>query len=147
MVKFANQDMMMKKTTTLFIADDDQDDVELFTEAVNEVDKSIQCHSAMDGEEALKKLMAMLPDLPDIIFLDLNMPRINGKQCLVEIKKTEKLNTVPVVIYSTSSIQHDIDETRELGAVYFLTKPASFGELCKELSSIISSRQLLPAAG
>ena len=146
MVKFAHQIIIMKKTTTLFIADDDPDDVELFTEAVNEFDESIQCYSAMDGEEALKKLRAMLPALPDIIFLDLNMPRINGKQCLVEIKKTEKLNVVPVVIYSTSSIQHDIDETRRLGAVYFLTKPASFGELCKELSNIISAGQLLPVA-
>ncbi|HYV92528.1 MAG TPA: response regulator [Chitinophagales bacterium] len=137
----------MKKSKILFIADDDQDDIELFMEAVNEIDGSIQCYSAIDGEDALKKLRDMLPGLPDIIFLDLNMPRINGKQCLAEIKKIEKLSGVAVVIYSTSSIQHDIDEARKLGAACFLTKPSSFSELCKELSNIISSMKPLLVEG
>ena len=138
---------MMRKPATLFIADDDQDDIELFLEAIGEVDQDIQCYTATDGEEALKKLKGTLSNLPDMIFLDLNMPRINGKQCLHEIKNTEKLRDVPVIIYSTSSIKNDIDEARKLGAAYFLTKPSSFGELCKELSNIISSRELLPAEG
>jgi CheY-like chemotaxis protein len=139
--------MTMKKPAILFIADDDPDDVELFIEAINEVDDSIQCYTAIDGEEALQKLKDKLPILPDIIFLDLNMPRISGKQCLVEIKTMEKLSGIPIVIYSTSSIQYDIDETKKLGADYFLTKPASFSELCSKLSDIISSKQLLADEG
>jgi|ERR1043165_4270470 CheY-like chemotaxis protein len=139
--------MMMRKPATVFIADDDQDDVELFLEAVNEVDEAIQCYTAMDGEEALQKLREALPTIPDLIFLDLNMPRINGKQCLLEIKKTDQLRNVPVIIYSTSSIKNEVEEVRKLGAAHFLTKPSSFGELCKELTNIISLREHLPAEG
>lgn len=128
----------MSKSHTLFIADDDPDDVELFIEAVSRIDQSIKCYSAFDGEEALRKLKSD-SELPDMIFLDLNMPRINGKQCLAEIKNSNKPRTIPVVIFSTSSLPHDIDDTRKLGASYFLTKPSNFDELCKELSQIISS--------
>jgi len=132
----------MPKSHTLFIADDDPDDVELFVEAVNTVDRSIKCLSAINGEEALKKLKSFTSEFPDMIFLDLNMPRINGRQCLAEIKNSNRLRNIPVVIFSTSSLQHDIDDTKELGASYFFTKPSSFDELCKELSQIISSAQV-----
>lgn len=137
----------MKKPKTLFIADDDPDDVELFIEAINEVDNSIQCYTAIDGEEALRKLKGSLSTVPDLIFLDLNMPRINGKQVLAEIKTTEKLNQIPVIIYSTSSIQYDIDEAKKLGAAQFLTKPPSFSQLCKQLSDIIYSMQPMADEG
>ena len=130
----------MKKFKTFFIADDDPDDVDFFIEAVNEVDQSIQCYSASDGEEALQKLKKTLEILPDLIFLDLNMPRINGKQCLIEIKKTKKLSHIPVIIYTTSSLPKDLEETRKLGASHFLTKPSDFKHLCKELDSILSGK-------
>lgn len=132
----------MKKYRTFFIADDDQDDVDFFIEAVNEVDHTIQCYSARDGEETLQKLKKTLLVLPDLIFLDLNMPRISGKQCLIEIKKTKKLADIPVIIYTTSSLQNDREETRKLGASHFMTKPSNFRDLCKELEDIISRKWL-----
>ncbi len=129
----------MIKKKTFFIIDDDIDDQELFIEAAGEVDGSIQCFTASNCEEALDMLKTGKIRLPDLIFLDLNMPRLNGKQCLAEIKKESNLRDIPVIIYSTSSEQRDIEETSRLGAAYFLTKPNKFEELCKALSYIIET--------
>jgi CheY-like chemotaxis protein len=124
---------------TFFIVDDDIDDQELFIEAVNEVDRSIHCLASSNCEEALDMLKSGKMDLPDLIFLDLNMPRVNGKQCLAEIKKESSLRDIPVIIYSTSSEKRDIEETSRLGASYFLTKPNKFEELCKALSHVVKT--------
>jgi CheY-like chemotaxis protein len=128
----------MTKRKTFFIVDDDIDDQELFIEAVNEVDKSINCFSASDCEEALNLLKSGTVELPDMIFLDLNMPRLNGKQCLTELKRQANLKHIPVIIYSTSSEKRDIEETSRLGAAHFLTKPNKFEELCSALSYVLS---------
>jgi CheY-like chemotaxis protein len=77
--------------------------------------------------------------LPDYIFVDLNMPRMGGLQFLKEIKQTETLKHIPVIIYSTSSNPGDIAKTRELGAVSFVTKPSRFSDLCNFLQSLITS--------
>ena len=129
----------MAKNRRFFIVDDDIDDQELFIEAVAEVDESIECLSSSDCEMALHQLKNGLIQTPDLIFLDLNMPRLNGKQCLVELKKHASLKDIPVIIYSTSSEKRDIDETSRLGAAYFLTKPNRFEELCQALEHVISS--------
>jgi len=121
-----------------FIADDDQDDREIFIEALHGIDKYCKCITAFDGQEALLKLANGMTYLPDFIFLDLNMPRMNGKQCLVEIKKNKKLREIPVIIYSTSIDKKDIQETMELGAAFFLQKPNRFDELSRALANIIS---------
>jgi CheY-like chemotaxis protein len=118
--------------------DDDVDDQELFIEAVNEVDKTIRCFSATSCEEALDLLTNMKIPLPDLIFLDLNMPRLNGKQCLIQLKKEATLKEIPVIIYSTSSEKRDIEETSTLGAAHFLTKPNKFDELCSSLTYVIA---------
>lgn len=130
--------MIMSNKRTFFIVDDDIDDQDLFIEAVNEVDNSIECVSASDCEEALDLLKNKKIDKPDMIFLDLNMPRLNGKQCLAELKKESHLRDIPVIIYSTSSEKRDIEETSRLGAAHFLTKPNKFEELCKALSFVMS---------
>jgi CheY-like chemotaxis protein len=130
--------MAMSKKRTFFIVDDDIDDQDLFIEAVSEVDKSIECMSASNCEEALEMLRNRRIGLPDMIFLDLNMPRLNGKQCLAELKKESHLRDIPVIIYSTSSEKRDIDETTRLGAAHFLTKPNKFEELCKAISYVVS---------
>jgi DNA-binding NtrC family response regulator len=77
----------MKPKRTFFIVDDDVDDQDLFIEAVNEVDGSIECMSASNWEEAPDLLKNKKIGIPDMIFLDLNMPRLNGKQCLERIEK------------------------------------------------------------
>ena len=129
---------MMKQKRTFFIVDDDIDDQDLFIEAVNEVDDSIECMSASNCEEALDLLKNKKIGKPDMIFLDLNMPKLNGKQCLAELKKEAHLADIPVIIYSTSSEKRDIEETSRLGAAHFLTKPNKFEELCKAISYVVS---------
>ncbi len=128
----------LKKPTTFFIVDDDTDDQEIFVAAVNEIDESIKCIAVDNCEDALQMLKKNRTELPDFIFLDLNMPRINGRQCLIELRKEEHLKHVPVIIYSTSSLKKDIEETSQLGADMFLTKPSKFDDLCKALNNVIS---------
>jgi CheY-like chemotaxis protein len=128
----------MGNPKTFFIVDDDADDQEIFIAAVKEVDNSIKCITASDCEEALTLLKYELPKAPDYIFLDLNMPRINGRQCLVELKNEEKLKHIPVIIYSTSSLKKDMEETAKLGADHFLIKPNKFDDLCKALNYVLT---------
>jgi CheY-like chemotaxis protein len=123
---------------TCFLVDDDLDDLEIFALAVEDLNGSIRCVTALDGVEAIEKLRSDESFVPDFIFLDLNMPRMNGKQCLLEIKKIARLLGTPVIIYSTSSNRRDIDETMQLGAAHFLTKPSSISILTKELSSLMN---------
>src|SRR5581483_3274043 len=128
---------VMREIQTVFIVDNDIDDREIFVEAIETISPAIKCITAVHGEDALAKLNASSADLPEIIFLDLNMPRMDGKEFLGTIKKDARFNNIPVVIYSTSFLKKDIDETRLMGAAHFLAKPSDFRELCKELSMII----------
>jgi CheY-like chemotaxis protein len=130
----------MNYQRTFFIVDDDVDDQDLFIEAVNEVDKTINCMSFSSCEEALELMKSRKIDLPDVIFLDLNMPKLNGKQCLVELKKHADLRHIPVVIYTTSSEKKDMEETARLGAAHFLTKPNKFEELCRAIEYVASKK-------
>jgi CheY-like chemotaxis protein len=128
--------MFVEKNRVFFIADDDQDDQELFIGALQQIDGSCICLTAFDGEDAIQKLTTATV-LPDIIFLDLNMPKINGKQCLANIKGSPVLQKVPVIIYSTSADQKEIQETELLGAAFFLQKPNRFTDLCTALEKIV----------
>jgi len=133
----------MNNTISILIVDDDPDDLELFIEALFEIHPSIRCHSAANGKDALLMLENFKKNqLPDYIFLDLNMPGMNGKQCLIEIKKDKVLHEIPVIIYTTSSIEEDVQETRHLGASFFLTKPEKFDELKNALSYIIDGHKI-----
>jgi CheY-like chemotaxis protein len=129
----------MQKIKSVFIVDDDIDDREIFVEAIARIDPDIKCYTARDGEDALTILGNNHIGVPEIIFLDLNMPRMDGRQMLIELKKDAVLKNIPVVIYSTSNSKKDMDETLALGAKRFLAKPSEFGELCTLLSAILSS--------
>jgi CheY-like chemotaxis protein len=124
---------------TIFIADDDLDDLDIFYETLAEIDPTIRCITAINGEEALKKLNHLLP-VPDFIFLDLNMPRLDGKRCLYELKKNSRLNHIPVIIYTTSKLENDIVEMLKLGAVHFISKPSRLCDLRIVLSSVLSKQ-------
>lgn len=130
----------MKTGNVFFIVDDDPDDQELFIEALKKVDRTCTCVTAFNGEEALQKLDRGMLFLPDFIFLDLNMPRMNGKQFLSELKNNSEIRHIPVIIYSTSSEKNDILETTRLGASFFLQKPNRFEELSNALINIISGK-------
>jgi CheY-like chemotaxis protein len=118
----------------ILIVDDDAEDLELFCQAVAEIDPSISCLEAYNGLEALK-LLKRESMLPDYIFLDINMPLMNGRRCLEEIKKNETYRHIPVVIYSTTRDPKQIKEYKDMGAD-FLSKPNSFEELLVALRGI-----------
>src|SRR3954470_20640516 len=105
---------MNKDIYYIILADDDADDRELFREALNETHKTM-FKTAKDGL-SLMQLLKDGKELPDAIFLDLNMPRMNGHECLKEIKKDKHLRKIPVLIYSTSKSPEYIQETYENGA-------------------------------
>jgi CheY-like chemotaxis protein len=137
----------MKTSITCFLIDDDQDDQEIFTLAVNRLDPTIACVMADDGIEALNKLYQDETFVPSYIFLDLNMPRMNGKQCLSELKKIERLADTPIIIYSTSAETRDILETKQLGATDFLTKPSLLDSLTHSLARVFIEYPKVPLNG
>lgn len=124
----------MNNGKTCLLIDDDIDDQEIFSLVLKSVNPSIACIIANDGVEAVSRLAAEENLNPDYIFLDLNMPRMDGKECLQEIKKIDRLKQTPVIIYSTSSEQKDIVETRRLGASDYLEKQSSVADLKKMLA-------------
>ena len=126
----------METVQTILLVDDDQDDQFVFMEALNSVNPMVKVATANDGIDGLNKLedAAILPEL---IFVDLNMPRMNGKTFLKELKANTRFSGIPVIVYSTSSRPEDITETKALGADDFITKPNSYDELCQVLGSSI----------
>jgi CheY-like chemotaxis protein len=129
-------------TMTILHVDDDKDDRELLAEALEQIDPSICCINAHDGQELLSMLQQN-KILPDYIFLDVNMPLMDGRQCLAELKKDKKLKNIPVVIYSTTTNTQEIRDLSELGACDFLSKANSFGELCVSLNLMIEKLKSL----
>lgn len=122
----------------ILLIDDDVEDQEIFIDALKQIDQTILCLSFSDGEEALRLLQTDIIAVPDFIFLDLNMPRFSGKQCLSELKKIDKLIETPVVIYTTSADKKDKDDSMHLGADHFLIKPSRFDELRDHLKHILA---------
>jgi len=118
----------------LLLIDDDADDRYLFKKALDELRLAINFFFATDGESALETLNSI--PLPDLIFLDVNLPRLNGIQCLEKIKQQQP--EIPVIMYSTSFTESDRRKAKLLGAVHFLTKPFSLAALCRELAHIFS---------
>jgi CheY-like chemotaxis protein len=121
----------------VLLVDDDQDDQEFFREAVKMINRSISCIYAKDGVEAFKLLNEQLVVIPDMIFLDVNMPLMDGKDFLIKIKKTSRLKNIPVVMYSTTSDEDEMKQFRILGAKDFLVKPPNFNQLVESLEEII----------
>lgn len=130
--------MTMNKTTTFFLIDDDADDTSLFEEVLSEITPAVGFHSAMYAAEALEQLKEA-QTAPDVIFLDLNMPRMSGKEFLAHVKNDPNLQYIPIIMYTTSSLSKDIEETLMSGAVGFITKPTNTKELRHILSSIAAS--------
>lgn len=123
----------MKPKICLLI-DDDEDEHELFGMALDDTNYSIELISSLSSIDALAMLKSTSV-LPDFIFLDLNLPNLNGKECLKELKKIGHLQNIPVIIYSTSSYDKDIQESLELGAAHYVTKPPILEDLTLLLSS------------
>lgn len=122
----------MEKKSVMMI-DDDPEDRQFFLKAITKLNQNLECRVAESGEEALDHLRKT-EQLPHFIFLDVNMPRMDGSQCLIELKRDEKLKNIPVIIYSTSNSERDKEAFLECGAVYFLNKPSNISTLQSEIS-------------
>ncbi|SKA43769.1 Response regulator receiver domain-containing protein [Chitinophaga eiseniae] len=125
------------KLKTLLLVDDDTDDQELFKLALAELDHPVKCLTAGNGQEALDNLCTHAYR-PDLIFLDLNMPLMNGIVFLKRIKDIDHLKNIPVIIYSTSDEPREISAARSMGAVDYITKPTRFDELCRLLKVVLA---------
>jgi CheY-like chemotaxis protein len=112
----------------VYYADDDPDDRFLFQEVINEIDASVQLTLA-DSGSALIDTLRTTTTLPDVIFLDWNMPVKNGLECLQEIKQYPRLRPIPVVIISTSSANSVSRATLDSGAFRYIQKPVYFAQL------------------
>ena len=130
-----------RRPITILLVDDDADDRFLTQEALRESRLSNDVHEAVDGEDALAFLRregehAKAPR-PDIVLLDLNMPRKDGRETLAEIKADPGLRSIPIVVLTTSKAEQDIFRSYDLGASSFITKPVEFGsfvEIMRDLS-------------
>lgn len=129
----------MIRPISFLLVDDDPDDILLFKEVLTQVDASIALQTATNGKEALKVLRSCGDNMPQVIFMDINMPIMNGKESLREIKLDENLQKIPVIMYTTSSQSSDIEEAMMCGALCYITKPSSLNDLQSILKSIAQS--------
>ena len=119
----------------VLLVDDDADDIELFLEALLDLDAGIACTHAKNGVDALQMLKKT--NLPDMIFMDINMPKMNGWECLKALKDDPDLQHIPVVMYSTSANDAELARALSLGAKHLFRKPHSFSELKDTLREMI----------
>lgn len=122
----------------ILLADDDEDDVFFFKDAFLEIKIKTEVNSVKDGVALMEYLNSPNNPVPHVLFLDLNMPKKNGIDCLKEIKQNLRLKDIAIVIYSTSASDEDIEETFVQGANVYLKKPSNFNTLKKVLSQVIS---------
>ena len=129
-----------KIAKNIFLTDDDADDCLLFSEALQEIAGREGTHLtiASDGVKLMEALGEPVQATPEIIFLDLNMPRKNGFECLDEIRSDPKLKDIPVVIFSTSSNSDIVERTYRQGANYYICKPQSYLLLKQTIAFVLS---------
>ena len=122
----------------ILLADDDEDDRLIFKEAINEVKVKTKLTVVNDGVQLMDYLHETEDELPHIVFLDLNMPRKGGIECLKEIRIDPNLKDLSIAIYSTSASEEDIEDTFIKGANVYIKKPNDFNTLVKVLSEVIT---------
>lgn len=130
----------MQKNVTILYVDDDPDDLLIFGDSINALHPSAEVLKAQGGEEALALLNHIEhhnQPFPQLIILDMNMPRMNGKQALEAIRKRENGADVPVVIFTTYSNQSDIDFFKSYGCTC-ITKPMSYDNLSRTMELVLS---------
>lgn len=114
----------------IILADDDHDDCFLFDDALKELGMGVELMLVHDGDQLMTHLSGSPAErLPDVLFLDLNMPRKTGFECLSEIKASDKLKGFPVVIYSTSMEEEAANLLYHTGASLFIRKPNQFSQI------------------
>ena len=128
----------MQTIRTCFIIDDDPADRDILLDTLKDINPAIQAYTASDGEYALTMLHSWQPEKPDLIFIDLNMPRMGGKSLIQHIKKHAEFSSIPVAVYTTSSRQEERDELLKMGVDWFITKPNTLAELKITISLVLT---------
>jgi CheY-like chemotaxis protein len=121
-----------------FLIDDDPDELDIFSEALNEVDPECQCTWADSPFTALEKLKT---EVPDIIFLDINMPRMDGFECLREIRKLKSLAGVPVILYSNGINAEACNKAISYGAAGCVRKAADIPKLTQIIKRVMKKQE------
>jgi CheY-like chemotaxis protein len=127
------------KSLNILLADDDEDDRQLLQEAIKSDRIEHTMHTIPSGEQLMNYLALCNGNTPDLIFLDLNMPRKNGMECLIEMRADKKFNNTVIAIYSTSSAKKDINTAFLAGANIYITKPNNYPALQKIVSEVLST--------
>ena len=127
----------MKNQLTIFYTDDDQDDLDFFKEIVMDIDSSYKVVTQCNGLELLEALNNP-PPTPYVIFLDINMPGINGLEVLKKVRESAANKHLPIVMFSTSNDQKVIEKSRILGATYYMPKSGVFEQLKKSIAHALS---------
>lgn len=128
---------MVDDSLNILYTDDDQEDQLMFLDAASEVSDKVRVYTQMNGDDLLKTLYNPPPS-PLVIFLDLNMPVKNGFEVLKEIRATDDIKKVPVIIFTTSDNNNAIEITRELGATMYIPKPLTYTSLKLVIKHVIS---------
>ena len=128
---------MENNPSWILFADDDEGDPLLFTEAFLELKIKTIVETVNDGEELMQWFNEKQKHFPHLLFLDLNMPRKSGLECLKEIRSNEKLKNIPVAICSTSDNEKDVEETFRNWANVYITKPSAFNILKQVLEKAV----------
>jgi CheY-like chemotaxis protein len=123
----------------ILLADDDFDDAEFFADALNDVDPRVKFCHAENGFGVFEHIKTLGNRKPSIIFLDLNMPEMDGWECLSILKRDPVTKNIPVMIYSTSSYNRDKQNALACGATAFITKPSDYESLRKLMTSLTSN--------
>lgn len=129
---------MNKEYTFVMLADDDEDDRMFFIDAFGELRINTKVKTCSDGAELMDYLNEENSVLPELLFLDINMPKKNGIECLQEIKANPKFKNIAIAIYSTSSSDEHIEDTFVKGANVYIKKPSDFNALKKVLSEVVT---------
>ncbi|HAI42800.1 MULTISPECIES: response regulator [unclassified Maribacter] len=120
---------MSKPILNVFLADDDSDDRTFFSDALREIPIQTKISEFNNGVDLMAELLSETAAQPDVIFLDLKMPMMDGFECLSDIRDLDKYLNTPVIIYSTSYHPKEIDRLEEMGASLYLQKPSSYNQL------------------
>ena len=120
------------------IIDDDEDDRIWLAEAIKEIEPAFKIVDVSSGKDGLSLLGQDDKELPEMIFLDMNMPLMNGLQCLEEIRTQSGLQSIPVVVYTTSPMFSGIDKIKKFEPVLFLTKPSRFKEIVDAVRDLLT---------
>ncbi len=115
----------------ILLAEDDEDDCFLFKNALEDLPLTFRLITVQNGEELMLLLNDSSRPLPDVLFLDLNMPRKNGFECLKEIRGNETLNQLPVIIFSSAYAPDIVDQLYKDGAQYYVRKPDDISQYKK----------------